>query len=152
MTACRIGFRPTIASRVVLGVMLVAALLVTPRLAVATGATWRVNPRVSGAMVFGPDGALYIADSVNAYIYRLDAAGNSTVIAGIGPRGPGGFPVVTKDHGWTEATNYTGDGGPATQAQLSFPVGLAFDAEGNLYFADHGNDVVRKIDTNGIIT
>jgi sugar lactone lactonase YvrE len=103
-------------------------------------------------MVFGPDGALYYADSVDAYIYRIDASGHATVVAGIGPPGPGGYPTFTKDHGWTLASNYSGDGGPATKAQLSFPLGLAFDGAGNLYFADHGNDVIRRIDTSGIIT
>jgi NHL repeat len=60
--------------------------------------------------------------------------------------------VITKDHGWTEDTGWTGDGGPAVDAQLSLPIALAFDAQGNLYISDHGNDVIRKVDTNGIIT
>jgi len=45
-----------------------------------------------------------------------------------------------------------GDGGPATQARLSFPNGIAFDAAGNLYVADTGNNLVRKIDSKGVIT
>lgn len=46
----------------------------------------------------------------------------------------------------------SGDGGPAKQAQLDTPAGLAFDGDGNLYIADYGNTRVRRIDTNGIIT
>ena len=83
----------------------------------------------------------------------VDAAGNVTVVAGKGPLiGNGGYPVLTKDHGWTEDTGYTGDGGPAVDAQLSLPIAIAFDAQGNLYISDHGNDVIRKVDSNGIIT
>ena len=48
---------------------------------------------------------------------------------------------------------YSGDGAQATFAQLSFPRGVALDPSGNLYVADTGNNVVRKIDaTSGIIT
>jgi sugar lactone lactonase YvrE len=47
---------------------------------------------------------------------------------------------------------FSGDGGPAKQAQLDTPAGLAFDTEGNLYIADYGNTRVRRVDTNGIIT
>lgn len=47
---------------------------------------------------------------------------------------------------------YAGDGGPATAALLSSPFGMDFDAYGNLYIADGGNYVIRKLDTNGIIT
>ncbi len=46
----------------------------------------------------------------------------------------------------------SGDGGPATQAQLNIPYGTCVDSSGNLYIADTYNHRVRKIDTNGIIT
>jgi hypothetical protein len=50
-------------------------------------------------------------------------------------------------------TGYSGDGGPATNAKLSSPVGMIFDAKNNLYIAERGNAVIRKIDsTTGIIT
>src|SRR5579871_5265803 len=47
---------------------------------------------------------------------------------------------------------YQGDNGPAMQAEIDRVVGLASDASGNIYLADQTNDVVRKVDTSGIIT
>ena len=46
---------------------------------------------------------------------------------------------------------YSGDGGPATSAQINQPNGLARDASGQLYFSDTGNNVVRMVDTSGNI-
>jgi sugar lactone lactonase YvrE len=132
-----------------------ASILVILLATTDAGATpaWHVNSGVESSMVFGPDGAFYFIDGPNYQVDRLDAAGNVTVVAGRGFLvGNNGFPVTTKDHGHTEDTGWTGDGGPAVDAQLSFPVALAFDAQGNLYISDHGNDVIRKVDTNGIIT
>ena len=45
-----------------------------------------------------------------------------------------------------------GDGGPATRAMLKQPAGIAFDSKGNLYISDMGNNRIRKVDTQGIIT
>ncbi len=47
---------------------------------------------------------------------------------------------------------FSGDGGDAKSAQLYNPTGLAVDAQGNLFIADSGNQRVRKVDINGIIT
>ncbi|MDZ4804866.1 MAG: hypothetical protein SGI90_08410 [Candidatus Eisenbacteria bacterium] len=48
---------------------------------------------------------------------------------------------------------YSGDGGPATSAQLRAPQGIALDGAGNLYIADNQNFVIRRVDaTSGIIT
>jgi streptogramin lyase len=44
---------------------------------------------------------------------------------------------------------FSGDGGPATAAQLSIPRGLAMDSSGNLYIADSGNARIRKVSPNG---
>jgi trimeric autotransporter adhesin len=49
-------------------------------------------------------------------------------------------------------SGYSGDDGPASQAQFSAPAGLAVDRQNNLYIADRSNNRVRKIDTNGIVT
>ena len=77
-------------------------------------------------------GNLYIG--YNARIRKVDAGGTITTVAGVGTSG------------------YTGDGGPATNAQIGLALGLRLDAAGNLYFADNAYGVVRKIDTNGVIT
>ncbi len=47
---------------------------------------------------------------------------------------------------------YSGDGGLATNAQLSYPQGVAIDGSGNLFIADYSNSRVRKVSTSGIIT
>jgi hypothetical protein len=136
----------TVVTLTFLGVTLAPAVTSSAR-----AATWHYSPGLEGGMVFGPDGAFYFVGP-NDQVDRLDAAGHLTVVAGKGLLGTDGSPVITKDHGWTEDTGWTGDGGPAVDAQLSFPIALAFDAQGNLYISDHGNDVIRKVDTHGIIT
>jgi len=78
-------------------------------------------------------GLIYIADSVNHAIRKIDPRGIISTFAGTGARGFGG------------------DGGPATSAQLAGPTGLAVDRNGNVYIADQQNHRVRKV-SNGIIT
>jgi uncharacterized protein (TIGR03437 family) len=77
-------------------------------------------------------GNLYISDALNQRIRKV-AAGIITTIAGNGTAG------------------FSGDNGPAVNAQLATPLGLSVDAAGNLYFADRDNQRVRKV-TNGVIT
>jgi sugar lactone lactonase YvrE len=82
-------------------------------------------------------GNIFIADAVqNNRVRKIDAAtGIVHTIAGTGHAG------------------YSGDGGPAVQAQLNTPVGsVAVDAQGNVYVLDAGNQRVRKIDASGIVT
>jgi len=86
------------------------------------------------AVVAAPSGDLYIADSGNERIRRVDRTGTITTIAGTG------------------ATGFAGDGGPATAAAFDGPRGLALDGAGNLYVADDNNDRIRRIDPAGIIT
>ncbi len=60
--------------------------------------------------------------------------------------------ITTVAGGGNCGSNYCGDGGQATSAELNYPTGVAFDASGNLFFSDQGNNVVRKINTSGVIT
>lgn len=78
-------------------------------------------------------GNIYIADAENQRVRKLSTTGIITTIAGNGNLG------------------YSGDGGPAIQASLSFPGSVVIDNSGNLYTGDY-NNVVRKIDPSGIIT
>ena len=81
-------------------------------------------------------GNLYIADSDNNVIRKV-AAGTGVIatVAGTGTAG------------------YSGDGKPATSAQLNFPESIALDSAGNLYIADTDNNVIRMVSaTTGIIT
>jgi sugar lactone lactonase YvrE len=79
-------------------------------------------------------GNLYIADSDNHVIRRVDTHGIITTFAGTG-----------------EAGN-SGDGGPATEAQINDPNGVAIDAEGNIYFADDIAMVIRRVGLSGTIS
>ncbi len=81
-------------------------------------------------------GNLYIADVGNNRIRNV-ANGVITTVAGTGPTYPGG--------------GFSGDGGPATSAQLYGPVGVAVDSAGNLYIADLYNNRIRNV-ANGVIT
>lgn len=86
---------------------------------------------------FDPDGHLYIADTGNNAIRRIDArTGIITTVAG----GPG-------------RRGYAGDGGPASAASFRGPHSIQFDSAGHLYVCDVGNHVIRRIDrATGIIT
>jgi sugar lactone lactonase YvrE len=79
-------------------------------------------------------GNLYIADARNNRIRKVDARGIITTVAGNGIQG------------------YGGDGGAATSSELNYPADVVFDASGNLYIADDGNNRIRKVDARGIIT
>ena len=79
-------------------------------------------------------GNIFIADVANNRVRKIDAAGIITTIAGTGVPG------------------FSGDGGPATLAQMSAPNCIAIDASGNLYVASVPNQRVRKIDLSGVIT
>jgi uncharacterized protein (TIGR03437 family) len=101
--------------------------------------------RVSGGLITsvilwnGPtsvaaDGAgnVYFTDDLSDCIRKISKGAN-TIVAGCQGRG------------------FSGDNGPATKAQLNYPIGLALDSAGNLYFADEGNYRIRKV-SGGVIT
>ncbi len=77
---------------------------------------------------------IYIADTYNNAVRKVSYTGIITTFAGNGKPG------------------YSGDGEPATSAQISSPHGIAADKEGNLYITDVINNVIRRVDTNGIIS
>ena len=87
------------------------------------------------AVVFDASGNLYLAETANHVIRKVDTAGHITTIAGTGTQG------------------FSGDNGFAAAATLDSPQGLALDTAGNLYIADTHNQRIRRIDaTTQIIT
>jgi uncharacterized protein (TIGR03437 family) len=80
------------------------------------------------------DGDVFIGDIGNHRIRKVSPGGIITTVAGSGVSGP------------------SGDGGPAIEAQLGQPSGLAIDASGNLFISDLTNNVVRKVSASGIIS
>ena len=95
----------------------------------------------TGAQLHAPSGVfvdaagnLFIADGSNNRIRKVDPAGTISTVAGTGTAG------------------FSGDGGPATGAQLNAPFGVFVDAAGNLFIADAGNSRIRKVDPAGTIS
>jgi len=88
----------------------------------------------TAASIIFSGGSLYIADSSSQRIRRVVSDGTITTIAGNGVKG------------------YSGDGGPATAANLATPLGMAMDSLGNLYFADGDNNRIRRVGLDGVIT
>ncbi len=81
-----------------------------------------------------PSGNLLMPDLGSNCVRKITTSGIISTIAGNGVRG------------------YSGDGGAATAGELNDPSCLAEDAMGNIYIADHFNNVVRKVNTSGIIS
>ncbi|MFE6094008.1 RICIN domain-containing protein [Streptomyces massasporeus] len=79
-------------------------------------------------------GNLYIADYYNHRIRKVTSDGTISTVAGKG------------------TANFSGDGGPATAAQLNYPVAVVVDSTGALYISDHTNHRVRKVTTDGTIS
>jgi sugar lactone lactonase YvrE len=79
-------------------------------------------------------GNLYIADTQNGCVRKVNSSGVISTIAG------------------NATTGFSGDNGPATAAELNNPSAIAFDPAGNMYIADAGNNRIRMVNTAGIIT
>ncbi|HUE12841.1 MAG TPA: hypothetical protein VMR25_01645 [Planctomycetaceae bacterium] len=80
-------------------------------------------------LVIGPDSALYACSVANHVVRRIElTSGRISTVAGTGEKG------------------YAGDGGPATSARLNEPYEVRFDADGNMYFVEMQNHVVRRVD------
>ncbi len=86
------------------------------------------------ALAFDSQGNLYIADTLNHSIRRVDRQGVITTVAGTGESGN------------------SGDGGPATAARLNSPAGVAIGFGDTIYIADTGNNRVRQLAANGTIS
>jgi trimeric autotransporter adhesin len=105
-----------------------------------TGSFGGDNGPATSAQLFGPfsvlarQGNLYIADTGNNRVRRVDAGGTITTFAGNG------------------VANFSGDNGPATSASFNTPLALAADSAGNLFVADYSNGAIRKIAAGTITT
>ena len=90
--------------------------------------------RSMDAIAISPDGELYIVGFNTHRIRKITKDGKIVPVAGKGYQG------------------YFGDGGPATKAMLKQPAAIAFDSKGNMFISDMGNNRIRKVDSEGIIS
>lgn len=91
-------------------------------------------------IALGANGEIYVAETLNHRILKIDAQGKWTVLAGGGYKVENGEPVGTFADGKGES------------AQFNEPQGLAIDDEGYLYVADTGNQRIRKVSPDGVVT
>jgi streptogramin lyase len=107
-----------------------------PQLNAMHGKATEVNVGQPFGVEIGPDGALYVTEVQNHRVLRVDLkTGELTTVAGCGRKG------------------YSGDGGPATAAELNEPYEVRFDRHGHMYFVEMQNHVVRRVDARtGVIT
>jgi hypothetical protein len=143
-----------------------------------------------GAICVDTAGNLFIADSHNHRIRKVNTSGTISTFAGTGvygSSGDGGLATIAKlgyptyitlnqsgnifisdqfantirqinqagiisTYAGNGTYGFSGDGGPATNAKLSNPFGLTFDASGNLYIVDYENIRIRKVNTSGTIS
>jgi len=104
------------------------------------GQATQASLRLPGAVAVGADRSLYIADTGSHRIRKVSPRGVITTVAG---------------DGWRDGAllgRYAGDGGPATQASLDCPRGVAVGNDGSLYIADKHNHCIRKVTHDGVIS
>jgi sugar lactone lactonase YvrE len=92
-----------------------------------------LSPTRPSSLAIGPKGQLYVVDDARDQILQALPGGKFRVIAGTGKAG------------------FSGDGGPATKAELNDPGGMAVAPDGTIYLADTGNNRVREIAADGTI-
>jgi len=121
----------------------------------ASGYSGDTNPATQAtlngpkAVTIGTDGAVYIADTGNNVIRKVNAAGIITTYAG----GGSGCSTINPNPNDSDATYVSlGDGCPAVDATLSSPSGIVADNLGNIYVSDTGNNLIREINNLGWIT
>ena len=100
----------------------------------SNGPALQVNLNHPDGIALGPDGNIYIASWHN---WKIKECNMSTMYIS---------SAVGNDNG------FSGDGGPATAAAISLPSSVVWDPLGNMYLSDQGNNRIRKVDTEGIIT
>jgi uncharacterized protein (TIGR03437 family) len=107
----------------------------------------------NGKTLFSGDNGPAMSAGIDPFDLALDSAGDILVVDQFNNRIRKIAPnnTITTVVG-TGLTGYSGDGGPATEALLNLPTGIALDGSGNMYIADEGNRVVRRVTASGLIT
>ncbi|HEV2014013.1 MAG TPA: hypothetical protein VGR77_09060 [Candidatus Dormibacteraeota bacterium] len=103
----------------------------------ASATTSQVQHFTPTELALDAAGDLYASDCHDGYVFKISRSGVITAVAGTG---------------LSTTPGLSGDGGPAIRADLACPYGLAFDRNGALVIADHANNRVRRIGTDGVIT
>lgn len=115
------------------GTMLAVAGTGVPGFSGDGGPARQARLNVPEGLAVGPDGSLYIGDTVNRRVRKVSPDGTVATVAGTGERG------------------YSGDGGPATSAGLTDPNDLAVGPDGTLYILDEQGGEIRRVTSDGAI-
>ena len=100
------------------------------------GSVAKARIRGPFGVTLGPDGCLYVCDTYNHCIRKLDKGGIVSTVAGVGGK-----------------KGYSGDGGQAVKALLNEPYEVRFDKRGDLYFVEMMNHLIRKVNMDtGVIS